>query len=93
MIGVTDAEWQEAYRIWLTFNDGASGEIDFYDKLVGDRRAVVRELLDLEKFAAVQVNRDTLCWDNGVDFAPEMLYEMLHRQSANFTAAPRFAFA
>jgi len=27
-------------------------------------------------FKTVRVDYDTLCWDNGVDFAPEYLYEM-----------------
>jgi hypothetical protein len=33
--------------------------------------------LDLNKFKTVRLDMDTLCWDNGVDFAPEYLYEQV----------------
>jgi hypothetical protein len=37
-------------------------------------------LLDLEKFNTVRLEHHTLCWDNGVDFAPEYLYEQVVAQ-------------
>jgi hypothetical protein len=43
--------------------------------LDNDHRQVIRDLLDLNKFKTVKVEIDTLCWDNGADFAPEYLYE------------------
>jgi hypothetical protein len=60
----------------------AAGLVDFYDKLWNDHRQIIRELLDLEKFKTVKIGLDTLCWDNGVDFAPEYLYEQIMRQKA-----------
>ena len=36
-----------------------------------------KDLLDLNIFNTVKVRLDTLCWDNGVDFAPEYLYEKI----------------
>jgi hypothetical protein len=36
-------------------------------------------LLDMDKFRTVRVDLDTLCWDNGVDFAPEYLYEIINK--------------
>jgi len=55
---------------------GASGVIDFRDKLQNDHRQIIRGLLNLELFNTVKLDLDTLCWDNGVDFAPEYLYEV-----------------
>jgi len=37
-------------------------------------------LLDLEKFKTVKLGYHTLCWDNGVDFAPEYLHEQVIAQ-------------
>ena len=77
MIWVIRAELKDNYKVFVEFNDGISGIIDFEDKLNNDNRQVIRDLLDLNKFKTVRVDLDTLCWDNGVDFAPEYLYEKI----------------
>jgi uncharacterized protein YkvS len=77
MIWVIRAELKDNYKVFVEFNDGTSGIIDFEDKLNNDHRQVIRDLLDLNKFKTVRVDLDTLCWDNGVDFAPEYLYEKI----------------
>jgi hypothetical protein len=71
---------QEGYTVYVEFNDGYSGVIDFKEKLKKDHREIIRELLDLEKFNTVKLERHTLCWDNEVDFAPEYLYELVTAQ-------------
>jgi len=75
MIWVVNAEWIGDYRVFVEFSDGVGGIIDFKDKLCSDHRQIVRNLLDIDKFKTVKVDYDTLCWENGVDFAPECLYE------------------
>ena len=75
MVWIVNAELRENYQVFVEFNDGVSGIIDFKEKLDNDHRQVIRDLLDLNKFKTVKVEIDTLCWDNGVDFAPEYLYE------------------
>jgi len=77
MVWVVRAELKDNYRVFVEFNDGISGIIDFKEKLTNDHRQIVKDLLDLNKFKTVKVNMDTLCWDNGVDFAPEYLYEKI----------------
>ena len=77
MVWVVRSELREDYKVYIEFNDGISGVIDFYSKLQKDHRQIVRELLDLEKFKTVKIGLDTLCWENGVDFAPEYLYEQV----------------
>jgi len=77
VVWVVGAELKDGYRIFVEFSDGASGVIDFEEKLKSDHRQIVRELLDLGKFRTAKVDSDTLCWDNGVDFAPEHLYEKI----------------
>ncbi len=77
MVWVVNAELQSDYKVFVEFNDGASGIIDFEEKLNNDHRQIIRDLLDIKKFQTVKVGLDTLCWDNGVDFAPEYLYEKI----------------
>jgi hypothetical protein len=74
---VIKAELREDYRIYIEFNDGLSGIIDFKDKITTDHREIIRELVDKNKFDKIKVERHTLCWENGVDFAPEYLYDQI----------------
>ncbi|MDR1786338.1 MAG: DUF2442 domain-containing protein [Spirochaetaceae bacterium] len=77
MLEVTDAVYRGGYEVYVEFNDGQSGVINFQTELEKDHREIVRELLDPEKFKTMKLAHYTLCWDNGVDFAPEYLYELL----------------
>jgi hypothetical protein len=77
MIWIIKAAPKNDYRITVAFNDGLQGVIDFKPILEQDTRKVVRELLDVEKFKKMTMDMDTLCWENGVDFAPEFLYHQL----------------
>jgi hypothetical protein len=74
---VIKAELREDYKIYIEFNDGLSGIIDFKDKITTDHREIIRELVDKSKFNKIKVERHTLCWENGVDFAPEYLYDQI----------------
>jgi len=85
MVWVTDAKKiSGTYELQLEFNDGMKGFVNFKTILENDHRAIIRELLDVAVFNAFVVENDTVCWKNGVDFAPEFLYEMTqkHKQVA-----------
>jgi hypothetical protein len=75
MVWVVNAEILEEYKIEVKFNDGTEGIIDFQNIIEDDNREIIRELLDKNKFQTARVEYDTLVWENGVDFAPEYLYE------------------
>ena len=77
MLGVTKVLLEGDYIVSIEFNDGQNGLINFKQELEKDHRAIIKELLDLEKFKTVKIKYDTLCWDNGVDLAPEYLYEQM----------------
>jgi hypothetical protein len=77
MLHVTKFELKDAYKVYVEFNDGMSGVIDFKEMLEKDHRGRIRELLDTEKFKTVRLDYDTLCWNNDVDFAPEYLYDCI----------------
>jgi hypothetical protein len=74
MIWVTKAELKDNYKIAIDFNDGWKGTIDFKPILERDNREIMKELLDRRNFEKMTVAMDTVCWENGVDFAPEFLY-------------------
>jgi len=81
MVWIVKVELKDDYRVFVEFNDGMNGIIDFKEKLQNDNRQIIRDLLDLNKFKTVKLDLDTLCWDNGVDFAPEYLYEKIKGQN------------
>lgn len=80
MVWIVNAELKKNYEVLVEFNDGMTGIINFREKLLNDHRQIIKDLLDLNIFNTVKVERDTLCWDNGVDFAPEYLYEEIKKE-------------
>jgi len=74
---VIKIELREDYTVYIEFNDGLKGVINFQNKLLTDHRDIIRELIDKDKFKSMKIERHTLCWDNGVDFAPEYLYDQV----------------
>ena len=46
MVWVVKAELKDGYKIFMEFNDGISGIIDFKEKLNNDHRQIIRDLLD-----------------------------------------------
>jgi len=62
-------------RVFLRFEDGASGEIDL-GKVI-QFTGVFAPLVDDSEFAKVRVdpNLGTIVWPSGADLAPEMLYD------------------
>ena len=42
-----------------------------------DHRKIFQELKDLNKFKKFKIEFDTLSWENGLDLAPEFLYDLL----------------
>lgn len=71
---VTAVEVVGDYRLRLTFDDGTVGEVDFAER---EWRGVFQPLRDAAYFARVRVDADagTIAWPNGIDMAPEPLYE------------------
>jgi len=77
MMWITDAEKTKGtYEILITFNDGKSTIVDLKNTIENDHRSIIRDLLDVNTFNSFSVANDTVCWENGVDFAPEYLHEI-----------------
>ena len=66
------------YRLRLLFDDGTVGDVDFSSK---HWTGVLEPLRDPSYFAQVRVDPEaaTITWPNGIDLAPEPLYEEARR--------------
>lgn len=71
---VEDAKYIRDHVIWIRFSDGAEGEIDLSSELEGP---VFEPLKNIEFFKRFKISCHTLSWENGADFAPEFLKELL----------------
>ena len=67
------------YRLFLRFNNGASGEVDLRGELDGE---IFEQLKDPVQFATAYQHpvMRTVAWENGADLAPEFLLELLNVQ-------------
>ena len=75
MIYVIEASYLENYKIRLRFNDNKEGIIDLEDVIHNDHRTLFKELSNTESFKRFHVEMDTIVWENGLDLAPEFLWE------------------
>ena len=84
---VLEARPVGGYRVYIRFDDGVSGEIDL--AAVIDFEGVFAPLRALDKFAELHVAPElgTICWPNGVDIAPETLYDAVLRGPSPARAA------
>lgn len=74
MIRVTKAKLIKDFTLYITFDNGISGEVDLSRELEGD---IFLPLRDPDYFRQFRVDPDihTVVWENGADFAPSFLLE------------------
>ena len=73
MLEVTDVKALDDYRLVVSFNDGATREVDCSFLLHG---TLGEQLRDPEYFKQVRIDPEgrTVAWPNGLDPAPELLH-------------------
>ena len=78
---ITHVQPLENHRLRLRFEDGVEGSVDVATLV--EFTGVFSPLRDREYFLQVRVNPDlgTICWPNGADLDPDVLY-------ANVTGQP-----
>ena len=74
---VTKVEYRGAYVYHITFDDGLEGDVDFSVYL--SRGPVFESLKNPTLFSRAAVQNGTIGWPDGVDIAPETLYDNLLR--------------
>ncbi len=82
---VTGVEVLDGYRLRLSFADGIVGDVDLSRE---EWRGVFEPVADPAFFARVFVDSEsgTITWPNGVDMAPEPLYDEARRNAASAPA-------
>ena len=84
MLEVTHAHHVDGYKVRLVFNNGETGIVDLDAALWGPVFEPLRDPAVFRRFAVSAVLH-TLAWDNGADFAPEFLYDMMLEQAGAHT--------
>jgi len=76
MYWIIDVKYIKDYHLKVTFNDGAIKIIDF-SKYVGGK-GIYKELRDINYFKSVKIDEagNSICWENGADFCPDVLYQI-----------------
>ena len=71
---VVKVKYLGAYRLFVEFKDGESGEVDISELV--KFRGILEPLKDFKFFEQVKINQEcgVLEWPNGVDIDPLMLY-------------------
>lgn len=73
-------EPRSGFRLFVLFNNGVSGEIKLENELWGE---VFEPLRDETLFLTARHDplMGTVVWENGADFAPEFLFDLLVAQT------------
>ncbi len=70
---VKEALYIDGYKIWLKFYDGKQGVVNLSDYISGE---IFEPLKSISFFKDFSIERNTIAWSNGADFAPEFLYAL-----------------
>ena len=82
MLHIVEAKHVHKKIVWVSFDDGSSGEVDLDGALKGP---MFEPLEDENEFAKMYVDSEleTITWPNGADLAPEFVRELLSEQAAS----------
>jgi len=77
---IVEARILEGYRVHLRFEDGVEGDVDL-GRLIRFE-GVFAPLRDPKEFVRLTVNLEigTICWPNGADLDPDVLYSEVSGQ-------------
>ena len=79
MNDMTHLEYKHQHVYHIVFDYGTEGDIDFPPYL--KRGNVFQPLATPAFFQQIRIEVGTIAWPNGVDIAPETLYEQCERAS------------
>jgi len=84
---IVEARAVGGHRLFLRFEDGVEGEVDL-SKLVKFNGifAPLRDATEVEK-VRVDPELGTVCWPNGADLDPDVLYSVVTGQPIEFQQA------
>ena len=74
---IVQVQLLDGYRLCLRFEDGVEGSVDVAELI--RFTGIFAPLRDHDYFLQVRVNPDlgTICWPNGADLDPDVLYALV----------------
>lgn len=71
---IVEARVADGYKLYIRFEDGVDGEVDLSQLI--EFKGVFSPLQDLQELARLRVDPETgtVCWPNGADLDPDVLY-------------------
>jgi hypothetical protein len=72
---IKKVEYLEGYKLRLQFNDGVIKIVDLAN-LLKKAKNMLLPLTEITYFKQVQCDGTTICWPNGVDLCPDVLYKL-----------------
>jgi len=79
LIWITKADYVSDFKISLTFNNGTSGIVELSKKI--EKLPIYKPLKNKNYFKNFKLNAWTIEWENGADFAPESLHELIEQEN------------
>ena len=70
---VKKVDYVDGYRLKIQFTNGKIKLVDLEHRLKNAKNLFLA-LKDLEYFKKVECDGYTICWPNGVDYCPDLLY-------------------
>ena len=75
LLKVQNANYVKDFVIQFRFNNGVEKDVNLEKELWGE---IFEPLKDVNFFKKFKLNSWTIEWENGADFAPEFLYELVN---------------
>jgi hypothetical protein len=76
---VAEVQTQSDYRLYVRFFDGTAGIVEMKELIFGKRAGVFAKLADPEEFERVGIGFGAVMWANGLDLAPDAMYDEFKR--------------
>jgi hypothetical protein len=70
---VKKVEYIDGYKLKIQFTNGRTKIVDLEGRLKNAKNLFL-ELKDLEYFKKVECDGYSICWPNGIDYCPDLLY-------------------
>jgi len=85
LIDIVEARAVVGHRLYIRFEDGVEGELDL--KNLVEFKGVFEPLRDPEEMKKLRVDAEsgTICWPNGADLDPDVLYRELSGEPIELT--------
>jgi len=84
MLSINEAKYAGGYNIQLSFNNGKEGTANLEETIFNDKRTVFSKLKNQTYFSNFKVDHSTVIWSNQLDMAPEYLFYLAFKESADY---------